>query len=214
VSNLAAIRDLVEADLMDSANAYWATGEIDAAIRRALYTYNRLAPRQTDAVIDTAADTREYSLAALTGIMQIVKIWHPWNPTDPAYPPETIDWGIIGSMGTVRLEGANAPAGDGTDKLRVFYHLGYTIEDLDSATATTLNSEGEWLIVLGATAYAAIQLAQSAIGTVNATNMAPTDYRKWADRKLTDFHMALHQLRRRSGLHQDARTTPAQDLLL
>lgn len=216
MSDLAAIVDLVEADLMDSSNAYWSSGEIEANIRRALYDYNRVAPRRAFIKLDTTADTREYSLAGITGIKDVLQVHYPYNAADPVYPPAFVSWTRfeVAGVDTLRLEVATPPSGDDTDDVRLLYTLGHTIEDLDSATATTLDAEGESVIILGATAFAATQLAQSTIGTVTATRMSPAQYQAWAYDRHTAFQIALHNLRRRADGLPDARTRPVQDSLL
>lgn len=220
MSDLAAIVDLVEADLMDSSNLYWTSGQIEANIRRALYDYNRVAPQRAYKEMHTSADEREYSLETVTGLMDVLQVWYPYEDADPVYPPAFAGWSLFDVasgatvVSTLRLQIPTAPIGDDTDNFRLLYTLGHTIEDLDAATTTTLDAEGEHTVILGATAFAATQLAQSVIGTVTATRLSPAQYQAWAYDRHVAFQVTLHNLERRSEGAHDARTRPVQDTLL
>jgi len=207
MSNLSQLIDQVEQELKDTGNDQWSTAELTAHLRRALRAYNRVQPRRIQAVISTTERQREYSLASLSDLMDVLDVWYPWDDSDPQYPPKRPAWSVVYDD-TLRLEVADAPVGDGTDDIRVFYTLPHTIDGLDDESSTTVDAQGEQLMVLGASAYAASQMAQSLIGTVTVTGSTPEQYSKWAAGRLRDFAQALEQLRRRAVIAQDARTQP------
>ena len=66
----------------------------------------------------------------------------------------------------------------------------------------------EQLVVIGASAYAAIQMAQSIIGTVTVSGATPRHYQEWAERHMQVFERSLEQLRKRTVVSGDARTWP------
>ena len=209
MSNLSQLIDLVEMELKDTGNAQWSTDELTAHIRRALRAYNRVQPRRAQGVISATEGEREYSLAGLSGLMDVLEVWHPWDDDDPSYPPQRPAWSVLYD-GTLRLDVADAPNADGTDDIRVFYTIPHTIDGLDGEETSTLDDQGEQVIVLGASAYAASQLAQSLIGTVTVTSQTPDQYSKWAAARMNGFELALEQLRRRANISQDARTHPQE----
>jgi hypothetical protein len=196
----------VELELKDTANERWSDDELTAHIRRALGAYTSVAPQRLAATIDTAADVREYSLASLAGLMEVTDLWYPWDEDEPAYPPPRPHWSMVRD-GWLLLEVDDAPTGDGTDVLRVFYTAPHTIQGLDGATASTLDQQGEQLVILGATAYAAMQRAQSLMGTVTVSGWTPRQFLEWATARAKAFEVGLEQVRRRAIMAQDARTS-------
>ena len=207
MSNLSQLIDQVEQELNDTGNEQWSADELTAHIRRALRACNRVHPRRTQGVISTTEGEREYSLASLSSLMEVLDVWHPWDDSDPQYPPQRPGWSVLYD-GTLRLEVADAPTGDGSDDIRLLYTVPHTIDGLDSEETTTLDDQGEQVTVLGASAYAASQLAQSLIGTVTVSGSTPDQYSEWAARRMKDFWQALEQLRRRAIISQDARSWP------
>jgi len=205
MSSLSQLIDQVEQELRDTSNDEWSTDELTAHIRRALRAYNRVQPRRTQGTISATEGEREYSLASLSGLMGVLDVWHPWDDQDPQYPPPRPVWSVLYDD-TLRLEVADAPTGDGTDDIRVFYTIPHTIDGLDGEDTTTLDDQGEQLIVLGAAAHAASQLARSLIGTVTVTGSTPKQQSEWAACRMEEFEAALEQLRRRAVISEDART--------
>lgn len=211
MSTLAQLIALVEADLKDTGNTQWSDDELTNHIRRALRAYNRAAPRTTYADVTTAADVRLYSLSALTGLMEVVDVWFPHNPADPEFPPTRPGWSRPYD-GYLLLESADAPSGEATEKLHVVYTCPHTIDDLDSAASTTLDAQGEELIVLGAGAYAAQQMAAATIGTVNAATRTPEDWQRFAERRLARFRAGLEELRVRRVAEGETRVAHSDPL--
>lgn len=199
MSNLAALIDRVELDLKDTANDTWSTDELTQHIRRALARYNWVDPRGAIVELDSLADTREYSLSALTGLMEVFDVWYPYDPSDPDHPPNRPEWSEW-LNGTLYLEVADAPSGASDEKIRLFYTLGHTIEDLDSASSTTLDARGEMVVVLGASAYAVQQLALDRIGEVTVSGRTPRQLHDWAAARMEVFEEALGEVRRRAML--------------
>ena len=210
MSNLAALIDLVELDLRDTGNAKWSTAQITGQLRRALRDWNRTSPRILVASLSSTADTYEYSLSTLTNPMEIIAVWHPYDSTDEQDPPNHIKYRVI-SDAVLYIEPKSAPTGAATDKIRVFYSSPHTIEDLDSAAATTLDAQGEGIVVLGATAYCALSYAQSLIGTVTVSGWTPRHWQEWANARLDRYRDQLEEIRRRLIIQIDGRTAWAEE---
>ena len=204
MSNLVAITNLVELSLKDAANATWSTAELEQHIRDALLSVSRVDPIFTNVDIASVAATREYSLASITGFFQIIEVLYPFNSTTPQYPPNRVNWQLVKNE-TLFIDENDAPSGDAADKIRITYTTPHTIEDLDSATVTTLSTEGESLVVLGATAYAAMQYAQSLIGKVTVSGWTPKQLMDWATMRLEHYHRELQILANRRIMAVDSR---------
>jgi len=205
MSTLTELIAQVELELKDTGNARWSDDELTAHIRRAMRAYNRVDPLRLVAVLPTSVGEREYSLAGLTALMEVTDLWYPWDEDKPTYPPPRPQWSMIGD-GVLYLEVEAPPAGDGTDDLRLFYTAPHAIQGLDGASATTLDAQGEELVVLGATAYAAMQLAQSLMGTVTVSGWTPRQFQDWATARVKAFELGLEQVRRRAVMAQESRT--------
>ena len=206
MSDLAALIDLVELDLKDSGNDEWSEAEITAHIRRALQQYSRIDPQRAVGELSSTADTREYSHATLTGLQVITDIWFPYDPAAPEYPPNRPAWSTIYND-TLRLEVADPPSGAATEKIRVFYTKPHIIENLDAGAATSLDADGEGIVILGATAFAAEQYCQSMLNRIAVSKSTPVYIRQWADSRTAAYRLALKQLTDRINQATDPRAS-------
>jgi hypothetical protein len=201
MSDLATLRDLVEADLDDSANDVWSTSEIDRAIKRALTDYSHVRPQEATGTITLAADGREISLSTLTGLTRVVRVCYPYTASDPEDPPE---WRRFEQWSTTLyvLDGDEPDSGE---VVRVYYNKPQTIEDLDSATATTIPDDEEEVVVLGAAAYAAIQKARGAVGAAGVSTETPEHWLAWGTDRMTHFRDKLREIQARETRKLDKR---------
>jgi hypothetical protein len=201
MGTLSELRDLVEQDLDDAGNAVWSTGDIDRAIKRALAEYSRVNPQQAVGTITLQADGREISTSTLTGMTNIVRVWHPYTSTDPEDPPGWRRWEIWGS--TLTILGGHEPASG--EVVRVYYHKQHTINGLDGESTTTVPAEDEEVLVLGAAAYAAFQKARGAVGEAGVSTETPEHWLNWGQRRWDDFSTALSGVRLRGLRRLDKR---------
>jgi hypothetical protein len=125
----------------------WTTAIKDEAIRRALEEYNDfLIYESSFTVIDTG---HEQDLSSLTALDQILAIATPWSNTSTfslylkAF--RTISYQII------RIEQHEPAAGD---LIRVRHTKKHTIQNLDSAVATTIPDNHKRMLSLGAAGWA------------------------------------------------------------
>lgn len=201
MSDLAALRDLVEADLDDSANDTWTTAEIDRAIQRALADYSHVRPQEISATLNVAAATREQSLSTLTGLIRVVRVWHPYTAATPEDPPE---WRRFEQWGTtLRIIDGDCPAI--ADVIRVYYTKPQTIDDLAGATATTVAAEDEEIVVLGAGAYAALEKARSSVVAAGISTDTPKHWLSWGKDRMAQFTEALRKIQTTEALKLDKR---------
>jgi hypothetical protein len=193
MSDLAAMRDLLEGDLDDAGNAVWSTDQIDRAIAKALNDYSRVNPSQAVDTISLTADGREIDVSSLSGLIRIVRVWWPYTASDPEYPPQWVRWAKWGDALSI-ISDEEPQSGD---VVRVFYHRAREIEDLGGAAATTVPAEDEEVVVRGAAAYCALQKGRGAVGEAGVSTETPEHWLKWGMAQMELFRESLREVRRR-----------------
>lgn len=202
MSTLATLISRVALELGDVGYAVWSEEMLTAQLRRALEAYSRVDPRRLDVVIQAEAETREYPLASLGTFLEITDLWYPYDPNAPQHPPQRPEWALILSK-TFYLGVSTPPTGE--EFIRLFYTAPHTISGLDGATETTLDAEGEGIIVLGAAAYAVEARAFGLMGAVTVSAETPQQLVAWAEARMRRFAEALQEVRRRRLAAADAR---------
>ena len=201
MSDLAELRDMIEAILVDNSNAVWTTGTIDSAIRLALYEYNHAVPRHTDTTITLAADGREidYSaVQAMANIQTIERVWLPYTSSDPEHPPESRAFEHWRNEQKLFITRGSQPLS--SEVARIFFTVRHTIESLDGAQDTTVLAEDEQLIVLGACGFAAVSREIDVREQVTIDRDVGEEIGKWGNARLVEFRAGLERLRVRDGL--------------
>jgi len=203
MSELLALRLLVQADLDDAAADTWTTAEIDRAIQRALSDYSHVRPQQITGTITVAAATREQSLTTLTSLIRVVRVWHPYTAANPEDPPEWRRFEHWGS--TLRILDGNVPAI--AEVIRVYYTTPQTIHDLAGSTAvTSVAPEDEEIVTFGAGAYAALEKARSSVVQAGISTDTPKHWEAWGKDRMAHFAEKLRQLKATETLKLDKRT--------
>jgi hypothetical protein len=157
---LITLRDRVEVILRDSSNYGFSTSVLDECIRITLNEFSTRYPQEIDAVITLPGDGREIALDSLTGLLQVMEVWWPYDSTAAEVWPSNQVRGFALRWDDGRpvlflsqLDG-NQPQQD--DEMRLWYTAKHTLDGLDSASATTLPDLAEYILVIGAAAYAAM----------------------------------------------------------
>lgn len=202
MSNLTALIALAAADLKDAAHDIWSTAELTAHLRRALRELDLAAPVPTAATLTLASSSRALDLSTLGELVELWDVWHPYDAAAPAQPPTRPAWRWL-SASAIWLE-LDAPP-DGAQAVRLLYGAPHTVDGLDGATATTLDRYGEDLLVLGATASAAEQLALARTGAVTVAGFTPDQLARWAQERRRRFERGLAQLAVRRARPADPR---------
>lgn len=200
---LADLVSMVAADLQDPDHLIWSAGDHSGNIRRAMAHYAALNPYRAIAVLNSANGVREYDIAEL-GAIDIVDVWYPYNPDAPGWDPQRVAFWMIGQH-TLYIDCAAPPTGAPGGKVRVFYLAPHRLAGLDEAADTTLDMVGVELVVLLATASAAMQRCQAAIGQVTVTGWTPQQLLAWANVRQGVADRAWETLRRRLTGGGDAR---------
>lgn len=195
----------VQAALRDVDAATWLTEDITRYVGYALRDYDVVAPRRLYEVIAAVAGEREYPLSApsFAGLMEVYDVHYPYDAVNPRWPPFRPAWQVIDGNVLV-LELSTAPSVG--ESIRVDFTSPHTIMGLDGAESTTLPARDWPVVVYGATAYGAEEIAQGVIGTVTVSNWTPRHYEAWAARRRAAFADMMVAVRRRAILAVDART--------
>lgn len=191
--------DKLELDLMDTGNAIWDTTTLSNCIRQSLRDFSTVNPDTKVGTVTLAADGREVSLSTLTNLIDVLEVWWPYTAASPEwYPNRVKGWrqyilSDVPYLYFTELEGNEPQSGE---VVRVFYTLRHTIEDLDSATATTFsNFEFQPVILNGAAGRAAQARAIDLIETANTDLYQVGLLQQYANRKLRLFYAQLDAIR-------------------
>jgi len=161
--------------LADPTNAVFTTANIDACVRQALGDYTQANPLTTETVLTLPADGREIALSSLSGLLQVTEVWYPYDSSasDETWPRfDPLGFRVWWDDGSAVLF-LNTRAGvqpQAAEEVRIFYTKEHTIQNLDAASATTVQSAHEFMIVRGASGLAC--MARAADLNETSANMA------------------------------------------
>lgn len=159
---------------MDPANAIFSTAVLDAALRQALADYTQANPLAAETVLTLPGDGREIALDSLTSLLAVTEVWFPYDSTaDEIFPPLRprgfrLLWDD--SSPILFLNAADGAQPQSGDEIRILYTKPHTIQNLDSASATTPHAAHEPMLVRGAAGLA--MLGRAADLNETALNMA------------------------------------------
>jgi hypothetical protein len=210
---LAQYRTRIGARLLDASNAVYSTTTLDEALKTALDDYSAALPATSETVITLPGAGREIALSGVSGLIQVLDVWWPYDSDADdanAWPPNQAAgfrvWWDDGSpvlflaAKASRSTPASAGAGPQTgDELRLWYTKVHTIQDLDSAAATTVFAHHESQLVTGAAGYAAASEHMDQVGTVRLDPRESQDLASWAALRLKEFRDWLDTLRTGPG---------------
>jgi len=157
--DLATMRARVREDLQDEddANYRWTDDQVDGAIERVVREFSIVKPIQQQDDIATTESSRDIDISSLSGLIGVESVEFPIGE-NPTYYQKFRIW-----QDTIQM----ADEGDGTDA-RVRWYKEHTL-----AESSTIPSQFEEIIVLGATGYLA---ASASVYTVDKATIAG----KWA----------------------------------
>jgi hypothetical protein len=182
--NLTEMRARVREDLQDtdSENYRWTDDEVDGAIDRAVMEYSLYAAIEQQDDIATTDGDPELDISSLTGLLKVQSVEFPIGQS-PKYYQRTEYW-----AGHLYMN----DEGDGNDA-RVRWLKKHTL----TAESTTIPTEHEEIIVLGATGYLAMS---ASVATVDRAFIAgrygTVSYRAWGIERLKRYDQKLQQIAR------------------
>lgn len=199
MTTLADIRSRLRTDLRDTdSNAYrWSDAALDRHIAHALEDLGLAIPRELSTTLATTAGSRELSTASLTGLIEVEAVEFPVEQFPPAYT------GFSYWAGTLHLHLDAAP--DGSDAK--VWHLARHVLD---GSGSTVPVHLEDVLLMGAAAYALLEISTYAIDRLNTGGPDVTDLYGAAGRaRLTAFNQLLQQYGRKNRVNPRRMYTPA-----
>jgi len=186
--NLTEMRTLVRRDLHDedAANYRWTDDELDRHIVHALKDFSEHLPLEQKTLKATTAGSRDIDIATITSRVMVEAVEYPVGRFPRRYQPFAL-WGdILTILGDEIPDGANAG---------IYYGKLHTLD----ASTSTVPSQYENLIAIGACGYAAVEWAVFSINRVNVGGgMTPREFQDWGKEKLRYFREELARLGRRN----------------
>jgi hypothetical protein len=197
------LRDRIEDMLKDATNADWTTSEVDNALRLALHDLSLALPSRASTTVDAVADTWEYDVSSLSGLLQVVEVWYPYLSTDETYrKPSPVKWRMLDDS-TLMIDEHLDP--DATYDLRVFYDKLQTLAGMDEAASTTLNAQEKSALIFGAAGYCAVALAMDKVDKVTIGKGASDELRKWGWARVMEFRQRIADLALIADAGEDSR---------
>jgi len=190
------VRERVRRDLSDTESAGWPDEQLDRHIEHALSELSLAMPQELSDLVATTAGSRDLDVSELSGLIEVEAVEFPAGEFPPAYTGFAT-WGE-----TLTLHLGALP--DGTDA-KVFYAAAHTLDEEGS----TLAHHHVDILVTGATAYAALELAAGSTGVVNLDPKAAERYAAWSRARLTAFRQLLHTYGRKNRLRGRRMYVPA-----
>lgn len=186
--NLTDMRAMVRSDLHDedSENYRWTDSEINRHIAHAVNDFSERLPYEQRATKATTSGSRELDLSTLVGKVAVEAVEFPIDKFPRRYQPFSL-WGD-----TLTLLGDEIP--DGSDAY-IYYGKLHILD----AGSSTIPTQFEDLVSVGAAGYAALEWAVYAVNRVNVGGtLTPGEFTDWGERKLKYFHQELRRLGRRN----------------
>ena len=177
MTDLVAMRGKVRAYLSPRTDDItWPQELIDAALRRALTSYELYGPTlEAEFTVSTAGEEQDLSqgAGAVANIFKLVQVAYPLV-ANTVFWDDTCMWRTTDNSGLkIKMWRRNTPYTPATsEKIGVRYQQRQTIEDLEGATATTFPDHYDTNISIGAAGYACDQrvldLAEDASAAADA----------------------------------------------
>lgn len=184
-TTLATIRARVREDLQDTddANYRWTNDEVDGAIERVAREFSQAYPLQQQDEITTTEDDKELDISGLSSLIKLASVEYPMDQDPPHY--QRFDfWNDKLYM---------QDEGDGTNKARVRWYKSHTLD----AESSTIPTEHEEIIVMGATGYLAMSASAYTVDKASiGGRYATVNFRIWGQGRLNLYRQKLKAIAR------------------
>ena len=169
---------------------------VDEALRKALDDYSRAFPNSTNKTITITTASRTQDISACTGLMNITKLVHPYN--DAAADPFVctrehfyLTW--VNGNPTIFFSWGGIPQVN--EKIYIEYTIRQTIENLDSASATTVRDDHQSMLITGAAGLASMSRASGILEQWGGKPMDPNQLLLWGNQQYRRFLDFLADIR-------------------
>lgn len=180
--DLATMRARVRQDLQDEdeANYRWTNDQVDGAIERVVNEFSIVHPIEQQDDIATVESSRDIDISSLSGLIRVESVEFPIGE-NPSYYQKFRIW-----QDTIQMD----DEGDGSDA-RVRWYKEHTLD----AESSTIPSQFEEIIVLGATGYLATSASVYTIDKATITGKwATINFLKWGQARLDRYEKKLKAL--------------------
>jgi hypothetical protein len=182
--DLATMRARVREDLQDEddANYRWTNDQVDGAIERVVKEFSIVSPIQQQDDIATVENSRDIDISSLSDLVGVESVEFPIGENPSHYQKFRI-W-----QDTLQMD----DEGDGGDA-RVRWYKEHTL-----AESSTIPSQFEEIIVLGATGYLATSASVYTVDKATiAGKWATINFLKWGEQRLDRYQKKLKALKSR-----------------
>lgn len=197
--NLSEMRTIVRRDLHDedATNYRWTDDELDRHIAHAVSQFSQALPVEDTADIATTASSRDVDISQLSNRVMIEAVEYPIGSYPPTYRRFALWQDTLTILSDIVPDGSDA---------RIYYGKLHTLD----ASSSTITTQHEDLVALGAAAYALLEWANYAINRVNVggADTAKT-YQKQGSELLARFRKELRRLGRTNKVRVRQLYTPA-----
>ncbi|MGE0601507.1 MAG: hypothetical protein AB7J35_18840 [Dehalococcoidia bacterium] len=190
------VRDRLRKDLSDVAEERWPDDQLDRHIEHALSELSLSIPQELTATVATTLGSRDVSIATLDGLLDVEAVEFPVGEFPPSYAGYSV-WGT-----TLALHVEHEP--DGTDA-KVFYTAEHSLDEEGSTLAGPMVD----VLVTGASAFAAQELASGRTDALTTDPAAAERYAAWSRARLTAFRQLLHTYGRKNRVRTRRMFVPA-----
>lgn len=184
--NLSEMRAVLRRDLHDEdANNYrWTDDELDRHIAHAVSQFSQALPLEDTADIATTADSRDVDISQLADRVMIEAVEYPIGSYPATYRRFALWQDTLTILSDIVPDGSDA---------RIYYGKLHTLD----ASSSTIPTQHEDLVALGAAAYALLEWANYAINRVNVGGAdTAVTYQKQGSELLARFRKELKRLGR------------------
>ena len=195
---LSDMRTIVRRELHDedAGNYRWTNDVLDRHIARAVGQFSIALPVEDTTLIATTPGSREISIATLTTRVMVEAVEYKTGLFPPSYQRFALWGSALTLLSDAVPDGANA---------KVFYGKLHT---LDAATST-IPTQHENLVALGAAGFALVEWASYAVNRVNIGGEdTARAYRLEGEARLRRFHADVKRLGRLSKVRVRQLYTP------
>ena len=192
MADIDTMRQRVEALLDDAGNAEWTAAELEQALRLALADLSVALPVHCVTALHAADRTWEYSLSAVSGLVEVTEVWYPYLAADGTFKrAHPVRWRRIDDA-TLLIEPPEEPSA--AYDLRLFFTRCQTVAGLDGAAVTTVREAEKALLVRGGAAFAALAKSRGLTNEVTIGAGVPQRLREWGLTMLQRFTAGLQAL--------------------
>jgi hypothetical protein len=185
--NLTEMRTRVREDLQDTdaANYRWTNDEVDGAIQRVVREFSLAYPQMESTTLATTDGSREIDISSLSGLIAIMTVEFPIGADPTCYQHFEL-WKT-----TLYMQ----DKGNGDDA-RVLWYKEHTL-----AESSTIPTQFEEIIVLGATGYLAASASAYTVDRASiAGKWATINFLKWGQERLELYEKKLKAISRNNRI--------------